>query len=230
MVGVVAWPEPRYSPYLVASGAALDFNFIVKSPQITSLLFSKRQRSKSGRIEVQFRLGRGFRPRVGHFLEQVRAVIAHAVDPTRDGPKVDDAGRRRTCEACHVGFGALPEPGCPVFLFQYHGHAVVQPCHVIVGSGGQDGEGLQGFADGIAPALPDARERQRTAVRPGDRVRLLAVRKRLPLLEGVGDYKGAPRLQGRPEHAGCPGGFRPCVDRPLGRLQILGERRHKSPS
>ncbi len=144
----------------------------------------------SGRVAP----GRGIagrrRVRIVDAVHQLGPVVAHAVAARETGQSRSTSSPAGRMRAVALPSSSL-KPHGPVRRLEHHGHALVERPHGRVRGRCQDREGPQHGPVRVAPALPQPGQRERRAVRPGDRLGLLAVRSGLPLVEGVGGHEAA---------------------------------------
>ena len=94
-------------------------------------------------------------------------------------------------------FGLLEtgiEPEIVIFGMEDDGHAIVNVFRQPVGSGGNDGTGLDEFAFGIFPTLPQSGKGEGAFIGEGETEGTLLAAGFLPLIEAVGGDEAATLL------------------------------------
>ncbi|GAA1245894.1 hypothetical protein GCM10009665_40920 [Kitasatospora nipponensis] len=201
------------------------------------------RRGESGHVasgRVASGQGRG----VGGLLQQLRAVVAHAVDGGGDraGDEVAaGGGLQQGAQLRGVGVVGV-EPGVEVVLTDGQRHPVVHAAGVVAGLGGDDrgggqpGERVVVGAGGVAPELVQPGHRQqRAAVGRRDEVGLLVGLATLggrhgdPLVVAVGGQQAAPGREGLAEGGLLVDGLGARVDHPRPGARVLRPGRDQPP-
>ena len=119
-----------------------------------------------GRVIPGRRIAPRRRARVIYPVQELGAVVPHAVDGAGHRPEVQHvvSGRPHQCDGVFLAMGQPIEPIC---LLKDHRHPLVQLAHGGVGAGGQDSERAHHLAGRVAPPFPDARQRKGRSVPAG---------------------------------------------------------------
>ena len=143
------------------------------------------------------------------------------------------AGTNRRPSVSRSSWSSI-EPGVPLARREDHRHAVMDLGHRVVGRGGDDRAGVEGFLAvtiGSPPDLPETGERQRLVVGPVDEPRLLLVLTRSggPFVEAIGGDDAPALAEGRLEGVLLGDRLAPGVDHAVADLHVLGPPGHQAP-